>query len=42
MNGENQLLVTNDPVDFEKPLVEVHDFNQLPITLEEFTEYISN
>jgi hypothetical protein len=30
MNGENRLLFTNEPVEFEKKLVEVQDFKKIP------------
>ena len=37
--GENQLLDTNDPIEFEKQLVEVQDSNKIT---ERFREYTSN
>ena len=30
MNGENRLLVTDEPVEFEKYPIEVQDFNKIP------------
>jgi hypothetical protein len=34
MNGENQPLDTDEPVEFERQLIEVQDFRILPIDLE--------
>ena len=42
MNGENQLLVTHEPVEYDKELVEVQDVKSLLIILDEFMEYTSN
>jgi hypothetical protein len=41
MNGENRLLVTDEPVEFDKSPVEVQDFRKIyyPSILEEFREY---
>ena len=34
MDGENKLLLTDDPVEFEKQPVEVQDYRILPVDLE--------
>ena len=39
MNGENQLLVTDEPVEFEEYLVMFETTGKLPIVIEEFIEY---
>ena len=39
MIGENQQLVTDEPVEFEKILVEVQDCIQLLISVDEFCIY---
>ena len=39
---ENWPLVTDEPVEFEKELVEVQNSGKLPIILEESMEYTSN
>jgi hypothetical protein len=42
MNWENQLLVIDEQVEFEKQLVKVQDFQRtFPIILEESMKYIS-
>ena len=42
MNGENQPLVTYEPIDFEIQLVEVQDFMNITYPLEESMEYTSS
>lgn len=37
MNGENQLLVTCEPVEFDKQPVRIQDFRKITEPLEEFT-----
>ena len=39
MEGEDQLVVTDEPVEFEEFLVEVRDFRKSPILLEDFVKY---
>jgi hypothetical protein len=40
MNGENQLLITDEPVKFEKQPVEIHQvLKKSPIDLEKSMEY---
>ena len=39
MNRENQLIVTDEPIEFGKQLVEVQDFRKSPIILEESKDY---
>ena len=39
MNGENRPLVTEEPIEFEKYLVEVQDFRKITYHLEESVEY---
>jgi hypothetical protein len=39
MNGEDRLVVADEPVEFEKLHVEVQDFSKSPIILEEFVKY---
>ena len=41
MDWENRPLVTDEPVEFEKSLVEVQDFRNLLINLEESVEHTS-
>ena len=41
MNGENQPLVRDEPVEYEKSPVELKTSWELPIILEEFKEYKS-
>ena len=42
INGENQLLVTNEPVEFEKSPIEVRDCKKITDHFREFMEYTSN
>ena len=43
MNGENQPLVINEPVEFEKQLIQIQDYRENYISvLEEFIEYSFN
>ena len=42
MNGENRLLVTDEPVEFEKQPVEAQTLGKLPINSDESMEYTSN
>ena len=42
MNWEDQPLVTDEPVQFEKSQFEVQDFRRFPIILEEYGEYTSH
>jgi hypothetical protein len=41
MNRENRLLVTDDPVEIEKQLVEVQDLGKASIVSKESTDYTS-
>ena len=41
MNGENRLLITNEPVEFDKEPLEVQDSKKFPIIIEESMKYTS-
>ena len=42
MNGKNQLLVTDEPVEFQKQLVEVQDLRKITGCYRGIIEYTSN